>query len=238
MVAKQKTPELPAVPWERIEQFVGKLTHDIRNGLNAFELQLTFLGEISTDPEAVAEIKRLRGTLADITRQLQAVRTASSATTPYPIEYPATDFFEDLRERYQKASPALTAASEWVINVTQDCVLHVDPELTITALRELLANADHFADQTLPRFSCIVTGGDTAVEFTLKEPRTALPGTALEDWGRTPLASTRRGAYGLGLFRARRILEAQGGGLKVSYSATQQLLETTATLPCTASPSP
>ena len=59
------------VPWDRVEQFIDRLAHDVRNGLNALELQLTFLGEISSDPETVAEVKRLRGTLSTVTRQLQ-----------------------------------------------------------------------------------------------------------------------------------------------------------------------
>ena len=74
--------ELPAVPWDRVERFVGQLTHDIRNGLNALELQLTYLGEISTDPEAADEIKRLRATVGNVTRQLQTLRTATSAVIP------------------------------------------------------------------------------------------------------------------------------------------------------------
>ena len=70
------------VPWDRVERFVGQLTHDVRNGLNALELQLTFLGEISTDPEALEEVKRLRGTLLDVTRQLQTVKTAIGPVIP------------------------------------------------------------------------------------------------------------------------------------------------------------
>ena len=69
--------------------FVGQLTHDVRNGLNALELQLTFLGEISTDPEAVDGDQAAAGTLTDITRQLQALQGVDRPRSSAPVEYPA-----------------------------------------------------------------------------------------------------------------------------------------------------
>lgn len=57
------------------------------------------------------------------------------------------------------------------------------------------------------------------------------------DWGRTPLLTTRRNAYGLGAFRARRILEAQGSSLDYAHTAVDRALVTTVTL-STAEPPP
>ena len=93
------------VPWDRFERFVGQLAHDVRNGLNAIELQLTFLGEISTDPEAIDEVKRLRATLNQVTKQLQAVKTVTAPVSPNTLDYPAVDLFEDLRERLERLHP-------------------------------------------------------------------------------------------------------------------------------------
>ena len=90
------------VPWPQVERFVGLFTHDLRNGLNALELQLTFLGEISDDPEAKAEVKRMRGSVADITRQLQAVRLATGTPNPRPFAYKAADLMEDFRDRFER----------------------------------------------------------------------------------------------------------------------------------------
>ncbi len=95
---------------------------------------------------------------------------------------------------------------------------------------ELLSNALSFAGDTTSHFRAIVTATDNKATVTLQEPQAAKPGILLEDWGRAPLLTTRRGAYGLGLFRVRRAIEAQGGELEVDYSAENQMLTTTVAL--------
>lgn len=222
--------DLPSVPWNRVESFVGQVTHDIRNGLNALELQLTYLGEISTDPEAVDEVKRLRGTLGSVTRQLQALRLATHASTPYPVEYPAAEFFDDLRERFAKLRPEARERIRWEIEPALTELLSVDPEQTFSALLELLSNALHFTAGETPPIRVQVSAADGHAVFRLLEPQAAAPAVPPEDWGRAPLSTTRRGAYGLGLFGARRGLESQGGTLTMEYSSENHLLTTTVTL--------
>ncbi len=222
------------VPWDRVESFVGQLTHDVRNGLNALELQLTFLGEISTDPEAVDEIKRIRGTLANLTKQLQAVRVSTSAVSLHPFDYPAADFFEDLRERFERGQTPAKHAFEWRIAVG-DALLRIDPDMTMLALLELLANASHFRAGDAKTIIEAAVQGEMAL-VTLREHSPQPPAIPMEDWGCHPLLSTRRGAYGLGLFRVRHIVESQGGCFAARYDAPAQTLVSTVTLPA-ASPS-
>ena len=51
----------PKVPWENIVRFVRQLSHDLRNDLNAAELQTAYIGELTgDDAELKEEIKRLR----------------------------------------------------------------------------------------------------------------------------------------------------------------------------------
>ena len=222
---------LPVVPWERVEGFVGQLTHDIRNGLNALELQLTFLGEISTDPEAVDEIKRLRATVGNVTRQLQTLRTATGAVRPYPLEYPAKEFFDDLRERLAKLHPGSDERVVWDVALEADTRLLVDPELTLGAMLEVLSNGLHFAADERLAIRVEVSALKDELTVAIREQQPVQPVIAPEDWGRTPLLTTRRGAYGLGLFRVRRSIEAQSGTMKVEYSAETQIFTTTVTLP-------
>ena len=217
------------VPWARIEQFVGQLTHDVRNGLNALELQLTFLGEICADPEAAEEVKLIRKTVVDVTRQLQAVRTATAAPLLNKLDYPAHDFFEDLQERFERQETAGKKRLRWQIE-TGTVSLSVDPEATMSAFFELLGNALRFnGEETAITFSAVADG--SLVVTSLREAPAAPPALPPEGWGNTPLWSTRRAAYGLGLFRARRILEMQGGTYHVSYSAPDEALTTRVTLP-------
>ncbi len=72
-----ETASVPPVPWTRVDKFIGQMTHDIRNGLNALELQLTLLGELSADAEVMSEVKALRGLLLNVTRQLQAIKSTA-----------------------------------------------------------------------------------------------------------------------------------------------------------------
>lgn len=216
------------VPWDRFERFVDQFTHDVRNGLNALELQLTFLGEISTDPEAVEEVKRLRGTLGDITRQLHAVKMATGPVHPNILEYPARDLFEDLHERLAKLLPGTVEKVAWNLADDPAVSLLVDPDLTIGGLIELFMNTVRFGGSSV---RCATAYRAEAVFFTLQETPTAPPSTSTGEWGRAPLLSTRRGAYGLGLFRVNRIMEAQGGTMNTAYAANENLLTTTVTLP-------
>ena len=129
--------DAPSVPWPRIERFVALFTHDVRNGLNALELQLTLLNELSSDPEVKAEVKGMRASLADLTRQLQRVRNATGAPTPHLFAYPAVDFVEDLRDRFQRQDAGRAARVRWEI-VPGTETIQVDPELSMAAVLELL----------------------------------------------------------------------------------------------------
>jgi K+-sensing histidine kinase KdpD len=238
MAASVPTPTSPAstsvppVPWSRIDRFVGQLTHDVRNGLNALELQLTLLGEIAANAEVTAEVKALRGTLLEVTRQLQAVKTNVGPVVPQLLCYPAADFFEDLRERFQRLQPKAAERVSWEI-VVDGASLAIDPELSLQALLELLANALYFGGPGTPIGFLAEAQPGGGVKVTLREAQPQRPAVATQDWGRTPLLTTRRSAYGLGLFRVRQIIEAQGGVLHAEYSEADHVLTTSVTLPAT-----
>lgn len=47
----------PKIPWRDVVKFIGQLNHDLRDNLNAIELQSAFLGEIVQDPEAKKKLR-------------------------------------------------------------------------------------------------------------------------------------------------------------------------------------
>ena len=57
------TPDLSEslVPLERVAKFIRQITHDVRNGLSAVDLEAAFIAELIADPEATEELRRLRG---------------------------------------------------------------------------------------------------------------------------------------------------------------------------------
>ena len=72
----------PNIPWPEVTKFVGQLNHDLRNHLNAIELQIAFLGEIVEGPEARAEIKRLREMTGELCAHLQRLSATIAEVEP------------------------------------------------------------------------------------------------------------------------------------------------------------
>jgi len=64
----------------------------------------------------------------------------------------------------------------------------------------------------------------------VEEPKARLDVTA-DNWGREPLLKVSQGHYGLGLHRARAIIEAQGGKMYAHYDPNASALITTLALP-------
>ncbi|PYK48239.1 MAG: hypothetical protein DME51_11940 [Verrucomicrobia bacterium] len=50
----------PSVSWSDTVRFIRQLGHDLRNDLNAIELQSAYIGELEKNEEVLGEIKRLR----------------------------------------------------------------------------------------------------------------------------------------------------------------------------------
>ena len=216
---------------------MGQFTHDLRNGLNALELQLTLLGEMNQDAALAEDIVAMRTTLSSLSREMQAVRSASAAASPSLITYPAGDLLEDLRERQEKQA---AGAFQWQFAPeTTGLNLELDPEMLLAALLHLLSNALRFREgkEASLRFeareAAPAEADASALTIFLSEAKAAPPSPdALAAWGAEPLLTTRRGGYGLGLFRARRVVEAHSGTLRAHWEpAPQNALITTVWLP-------
>ena len=64
------------VPWSDIVRFVRQLSHDLRNDLNAIELQSAYIGELTQNQELTSEIKRLREIVSGMNSTLQLLSRA------------------------------------------------------------------------------------------------------------------------------------------------------------------
>src|SRR5258707_15327775 len=102
--SEQPGNEPPSVRWHDMVKFVRQLSHDIRNNLNAVELQSAYLAELA-EGEMKGEVQRLREMTSQIGTSLQRLTAGLSQANPNLIPYPAADFVEDLKQKLAKEFP-------------------------------------------------------------------------------------------------------------------------------------
>ena len=121
-------------------RFVRQLSHDLRNHLNAIELQSTFLAELAQDGELKPEVQRLREMTYEIGVTLQKLTGAMSEANPRLMSYRAADFVDDLREKLEADRPKESGSIEWDVKLGDE-TLQIDPQLMQQAGLELFNNA-------------------------------------------------------------------------------------------------
>ena len=217
------------VSWDDVVRFVRQLSHDLRNDLNAAELQAAFIGELTNEnAELKEEVKRLREMIAKLAATLQGVSSALGQISPHKMSYRVSDFVEDLREKTSKDFPAENEAIKWEVQ-TADAMFEVDPQLLQQAFLEVFTNAFQH-QRAAGAITALAKIDNGNFVFTLREPKAGFQ-LPTENWGREPLGKVRQGHYGLGLNRVRIILEGHDGELRAQYDPTASELVTTITLP-------
>jgi K+-sensing histidine kinase KdpD len=228
MSAEKPPSESPSVPWPNVVRFIRQLGHDIRNNLNAVELQSAYLAELADNPELKGEVKRLREMVSEIGTSLQRVSAALGQTTPTQMPYPATDFVEDLKQKLAKDFPNESTKVNWDVKL-KDEKLEIDPLVVEQAFLELFANAFHHERNTTGITAKVGIDKGRFV-FELHEPKAKFD-LSTSDWGREPLRHVSHGHYGLGLNRVRIITEGHGGKLEANYERSTSTLVTRISLP-------
>ncbi len=216
------------VPMEQVGTFVRQLTHDIRNGLNAIDLQAAYALELSGQSEAADEIKRMRAQIQQSARSLQSLSAHFWAAEPSIIPYSAAIFVEDLRQRLGKQNPEMESRVVWEVKLTDETI-GIDIEMIFAAMAEIFRNALHFGDRDSP-VSARISAEEGSLSIEVAESKAAMESDP-SDWGVAPFRSTRRGGYGLGLFRVRQILAAHNGSITFYYDSGCALLTTRVRLP-------
>lgn len=211
-----------------IVKFLRQLAHDLRNHLNAAELQSAYVAELAEEPELIEEIKRLRAMISEVGASMQRVTSAISAARLTLMRYDAADLIEDLRQKLASDYPDESAIIEWSMPAS-NVALEVDPQLLQPALMELFANAFRHGRAEGLILATARIEKDRFV-FTIREPKTSFEHSTV-NWGREPLRISGQGHYGLGLHRAMTIIEAHGGQLNARYDSPASSLITTVVLP-------
>jgi signal transduction histidine kinase len=178
--AEDDEPQRPRVGWDDIVRFIRQLSHDLRNHLNAAELQSAYINELAQDPELKAEIKRLRETISTLASILQKLSSAVGTPKPELIPYRASDFIEDLRNQIAKDFPHESGRITWDAQVDESA-LNVDPQLLPQAFVEVFRNAFQHQPGQGP-ITATVKIDDGRLLFVVSEPKQRFD-LATESWG-------------------------------------------------------
>ena len=196
----------PDISWTRLAAFMRQHTHDVRNGLNALDLETALLQEIVVDPEGRTSVERLRRQVRGIAEQLRGLSALFQEPKPYSAPLAARELFLIWREQHE--SMPERPAIEWIDEVG-DARVNVDAGMMANVFRELLTNARSFRDGE-PAIASARRHGDE-IEYELREPK--LKPIDFAAWDRRVFQTTKRGGYGLGLWTMQRQAEAIGATL-------------------------
>ena len=216
------------VPMTLVTRFVRQLSHDLRNHLNAAELQSAYVNELVEGADLKDEMKRLREMLTETGKSLQRLTNSLAPIKLSVMPYEASAFMEDLRQKVELEFPEESRAINWSV-AAGEANLNIDPQILLPAFLELFANAFRHGRTSDP-LDAEAGAGEAAFTFTLKEPKASFT-EETENWGGRPLSKVNHGHYGLGLPRVRSIIEAHGGEFHARYDSASSVLATKIVLP-------
>lgn len=218
------------VPMGRVARFIRQVTHDVRNGLSAIDLEAAFIAEISTDPEVSDEIRKLREMVGASAKMLQELSQHFQPVALHEIPWQARIFFKELQSRVEAAFPEeKNIAFEGTFSSDTGAIF-IDLEQMIEAVMHGVRNAIQFREEDEPvRIVATLLGDGSFLLDIVESKPEENPAFPMEVWGTKPLFSTRSGGYGLGLWKMQEIVLAHGG--EVVRQQREGLLRTRITLP-------
>ena len=104
--ASQDAKDSPSVPWSDAIRFIRQLSHDLRNDLNAIELQSAYIAELEKNEELQRRDQTFaRNGLTYWPRLYNGFPEHVGEVKPNLISYRATDLMEDLRRKDRPRFP-------------------------------------------------------------------------------------------------------------------------------------
>jgi len=215
------------ISWENFVKFVRQLSHDLRNQLNAAELQSALINELTNDEELKSEARRLRELISQLGVTLQSLSTSVAEPRPTLLPYTVQDFITDLQKKIDHDFPEKGSAVKWDIS-SPEATLNIDPQLTEWAAVELFRNAFRH-DMAGDGLQVKASVTDRWFTFCIHEPKA---GEIDPTQWMQPLQRVSHGHYSLGLRRAHSIIAAHRGELTVRFDPALRMLISTIKLPC------
>ncbi|RBP47948.1 hypothetical protein DES53_101748 [Roseimicrobium gellanilyticum] len=215
--APSTTDQGEAVPLAAVMAFLKHHLHDVRNDLNALNLEAMLLDVYVPGGEGAESVQRIQEMLHHSAARLSSLSRKISEISPGQETLAAQFILTSWRDEWNSsgASPAiLWEASQVQANVK------ADPVHLAEVFREWLSNAKQYASTSAS--ISLAENGEGEVIFRLSEPKSEPVDTS--GWGERPFAKPRRGCYGLGLWRVHNLVRANQGSWSQRYSPEEKTL--------------
>jgi signal transduction histidine kinase len=187
---------------DQVAAFVRQHTHDLRNDLTGIELDAVLLTSVFPDGEGPEIVNRMRTQIRKMASGLQCLAANFTDSKLVRVPVAACELFRLLEIHTLPNGPEIS----WT-NSLDNSRVNVDVNSVARVFKELLANAVKFGDGSPLAVNAAVGAGNVVFSLLESKAQAVVP----EGWGRTPFASIKRGSYGLGLWKADRIVQANGG---------------------------
>jgi hypothetical protein len=213
-----------AVPLAAVMAFLKHHLHDVRNDLNALNLESMLLDVYVPPGEGAESVQRIQEMLHHSAARLSTLSRKISEISPGPEVVSAQFILTSWRDEWNSsgASPDIL----WEASTVQANV-KADPVHLAEVFREWLSNAKLYA--TTSATVSLKEDGKGELVFRLTEPKTESVDTT--GWGERPFARPRRGSYGLGLWRVHNLVRANHGVWSQRYSPEEKILVSELRLP-------
>lgn len=207
------------------ELLLAVLGHDLRNPLSSIRMSAEILARSDLTPgqskyaaailQASERMRRMVRDLLDFTRTRLGAKLLVAAQ-----QCDLCAVCRDIAEEARSGHPD----REVIVESSGDCVGHWDPERMAQLVSNLVGNAIQHGHQNTPVKITTAGGNSDWVTLVVKNQGPAIPlehrSSIFDAMNRTSQADhpAEAGSLGLGLYIAKEIALAHGGGLKLLYS--------------------
>jgi two-component system CheB/CheR fusion protein len=200
-------------------RFLATASHDLRQPLHAMNLFISALRRRVEGDEAIRLVDGMAAATASMQAMFNAVldvtKLEAGAVTPAFTDFELEQVLDRLRASF--AGPA--AAKELELDIPPTVALvHSDPVLLESVLRNLLSNAVRYTSQGEVTLTCETRGSFVRIEVFDTGPGIPVSEREhiFEEFHRLHNASTTERGLGLGLAIVRRLAELLGVGVELA----------------------
>lgn len=210
------------------EQFLSVISHEIRTPMNAILGMTHLLMQEKPDPAQLELLEGIRysadNLLGIINNILDYSKIGSGKITLEEIDFSLTDILKGIRKLFSYKAAEKNIKLRFHTDLDLPAYLKGDPMRLNQVLLNLIGNAIKFTEEGCIDLAATLLPGSDAdkvtVRFTIEDTGIGIPEDKLEDvfesFTQASSETTRKyGGSGLGLSIVKKLIELQGGSIKV-----------------------